>query len=242
MRQQIDLQGDKASLGGELMKHTRMPEPRGNAPQTGVASAKNQAISLQPMFVTNRTTITEIDEHLATADTRIVVVTIERDSAHGLNVVDHLGVTYSDIRVVLVCEGSAETILSLSFKPGVWACVSRQSSVETLREAIDQVAKGNRFVAQELTQQPKIQEHSSTPRPQTSSIEFSPTGGSTALTRRERQVLGLIAQGRPRREIAEILEVSPRTIDAYRARLLQKLGLDSSVQLVKYAISAGLTG
>jgi len=60
------------------------------------------------------------------------------------------------------------------------------------------------------------------------------------LTRRERQVLTLIAQGRPRREIAELLKVSPRTIDAYRARLLQKLNLDSSVQLVKYAISAGM--
>ncbi|MCR2746065.1 LuxR C-terminal-related transcriptional regulator [Limnobacter sp. YS8-69] len=62
----------------------------------------------------------------------------------------------------------------------------------------------------------------------------------TQLTRRERQVLTLIAQGRPRREIAELLKVSPRTIDAYRARLLQKLNLDSSVQLVKYAISTGM--
>jgi len=53
-------------------------------------------------------------------------------------------------------------------------------------------------------------------------------------------VLTLIAQGKPRREIAEGLKVSPRTIDAYRARLLQKLNLDSSVQLVKYAFSIGL--
>lgn len=211
--------------------------------EPGIQSlALGRAVSLQPMFVTNRTTLEEIDNHLANAETRIVVITIEKSNRHGETVVQHIGSIYSDVRVVLVCEGSAQDILALAFKPGVWACVGRQSSVETLREAIDTVAGGARYVAPELVSNrspigqsamDRQEQHS-----QRNAIAEHEEGAQ--LTRRERQVLTLIAQGRPRREIAELLKVSPRTIDAYRARLLQKLNLDSSVQLVKYAISAGM--
>lgn len=201
-----------------------------------------RTISLQPMFVTNRTTVEEIDNHLAHAETRIVVITIEKGNKHGEAVVQHIGANYLDVRVVLVCEGSAQDILGMAFKPGVWACVSRQSSVETLREAIDTVATGVRYVAPELVNNRSSMNQANPDRgEQTSQMHaFAEQEEGAQLTRRERQVLTLIAQGRPRREIAELLKVSPRTIDAYRARLLQKLNLDSSVQLVKYAISTGM--
>lgn len=201
-----------------------------------------RTVSLQPMFVTNRTTLEEIDNHLASAETRIVVITIEKGNKHGETVVQHIGASYSDVRVVLVCEGTAQDILAMAFKPGVWACVSRQSSVETLREAIDTVATGNRYVAPELVSNRMYSGTSLHDRQEQSSQmhTLAEQDEGAQLTRRERQVLTLIAQGRPRREIAELLKVSPRTIDAYRARLLQKLNLDSSVQLVKYAISAGI--
>jgi two-component system, NarL family, invasion response regulator UvrY len=211
--------------------------------ETGIQStAPGRTISLQPMFVTNRTTLEEIDNHLASAETRIVVITIEKGNRHGEAVVQHIGASYSDVRVVLVCEGSAQDILAMAFKPGVWACVGRQSSVETLREAIDTVAAGARYVAPELVNNKTIPSYNSSEQ-QNSGNQINPLADQdegAQLTRRERQVLTLIAQGRPRREIAELLKVSPRTIDAYRARLLQKLNLDSSVQLVKYAISAGM--
>lgn len=211
--------------------------------ETGIQSTvPGRTISLQPMFVTNRTTLEEIDNHLASAETRIVVITIEKGNRHGEAVVQHIGASYSDVRVVLVCEGSAQDILAMAFKPGVWACVGRQSSVETLREAIDTVAAGARYVAPELVNHKSTPSYSSSEQ-QNPGNQINPLADQdegAQLTRRERQVLTLIAQGRPRREIAELLKVSPRTIDAYRARLLQKLNLDSSVQLVKYAISAGM--
>lgn len=211
--------------------------------ETGIQSTPpGRTISLQPMFVTNRTTIEEIDNHLASAETRIVVITIEKGNRHGEAVVQHIGASYSDVRVVLVCEGNAQDILAMAFKPGVWACVGRQSSVETLREAIDTVAAGARYVAPELVNAKPAPFYGSSEQ-QNLGSQINPLADQdegAQLTRRERQVLTLIAQGRPRREIAELLKVSPRTIDAYRARLLQKLNLDSSVQLVKYAISAGM--
>lgn len=230
-------------MGGTMKNEKSLAGRAVTSREPGVHHATPvRTVSLQPMFVTNRTTLEEIDNHLANAETRIVVITIEKGNKHGEAVVQHIGSNYSDVRVVLVCEGSAQDILAMAFKPGVWACVSRQSSVETLREAIDTVATGVRYVAPELvSNRAPIGQTGSERVEQSSQIQaFGDQEENTQLTRRERQVLTLIAQGRPRREIAELLKVSPRTIDAYRARLLQKLNLDSSVQLVKYAISTGM--
>jgi DNA-binding NarL/FixJ family response regulator len=158
-----------------------------------------RAVSLQPMFVTNRTTLEEIDNHLANAETRIVVITIEKGNRHGETVVQHIGAIYSDVRVVLVCEGSAQDILAMAFKPGVWACVGRQSSVETLREAIDTVAGGARYVAPELVSNRSPISHSGMDRQEQHNQmhAIADLDEGTQLTRRERQVLTLIAQGPP---------------------------------------------
>jgi DNA-binding NarL/FixJ family response regulator len=59
---------------------------------------------------------------------------------------------------------------------------------------------------------------------------------STHLTRRERQVLGMIADGHTSKEIAEALVISPRTVERHRENLLRKLGLRNRVELARYAI------
>ena len=60
------------------------------------------------------------------------------------------------------------------------------------------------------------------------------------LTRRERQVLQLIAEGKTTKEIAVILGVAVKTAESHRSALMDKLDLHSSAQLVRYAIRRGL--
>jgi DNA-binding NarL/FixJ family response regulator len=60
------------------------------------------------------------------------------------------------------------------------------------------------------------------------------------LTRREAEVLRLVAQGRSNREIAAALSVSPRTVDGHVANLLGKLGLDSRAAAAAFAVRHGL--
>ncbi len=67
--------------------------------------------------------------------------------------------------------------------------------------------------------------------------ESSPT---ESLTPREREVLTHIAEGKTNREIADVLVISPKTVDRHRENIMQKLNLHSRVELVKYAISKGL--
>ena len=60
------------------------------------------------------------------------------------------------------------------------------------------------------------------------------------LTDRESQILALIADGHTSREIAEMLVISPRTVERHRENLRDKLGLRNRVDLTRYAIRAGL--
>ncbi len=60
------------------------------------------------------------------------------------------------------------------------------------------------------------------------------------LTPREREVLSLVAEGHPSREIAERLEISPRTVEQHQANLLRKLDLRNTASLICYALQHGL--
>jgi DNA-binding NarL/FixJ family response regulator len=60
------------------------------------------------------------------------------------------------------------------------------------------------------------------------------------LTQRQREILQLIAEGRSTKEIAGILDVSVKTVETHRARLMERLGIHDVAGLVRFAIKAGL--
>ena len=62
------------------------------------------------------------------------------------------------------------------------------------------------------------------------------------LSRRERQILGMICSGRTNREMANELRLSPNTIETHRKHLIEKLDLHSTAELVRYAIRHGMAG
>ncbi len=63
----------------------------------------------------------------------------------------------------------------------------------------------------------------------------------SSLTQRERQVLQLLAEGNTTKQIAKSLYVSPKTVEAHRLNVMNKLSIDNVAQLTKYAIQEGLT-
>lgn len=62
----------------------------------------------------------------------------------------------------------------------------------------------------------------------------------TALTARQREVLQLIAEGKSTRSIAAILDISIKTVEFHRTRIMEALNLHSTADLTKYAVSEGL--
>jgi DNA-binding NarL/FixJ family response regulator len=60
------------------------------------------------------------------------------------------------------------------------------------------------------------------------------------LTRREIEILALLADGRPNREIGKLLHISTRTVDTHRSNILKKLKVKTNAEMTKIAIAHGL--
>lgn len=63
----------------------------------------------------------------------------------------------------------------------------------------------------------------------------------SALTSREREVFQLLAEGKSRAQVGDILHISPRTVETHRRSVMDKLGIQNTAELIKYAIREGLT-
>lgn len=71
-------------------------------------------------------------------------------------------------------------------------------------------------------------------------LERRPSGDTASLTPRETQIVKLIAESHSSKEIAELLVISPKTVERHRANILKKLGMSDRVELTRYAIRRGL--
>jgi two-component system response regulator NreC len=69
--------------------------------------------------------------------------------------------------------------------------------------------------------------------------EAHSAASSTVLSNREREIMILLANGNPNREIGKLLNISVRTVDTHRSNILKKLGFKTNAELVKLAIAEG---
>ena len=113
---------------------------------------------------------------------------------------------------------------------GAHGYLLKQSASREIIEALRAVHAGHRYLSKEVSE--TVAEQLGKPQ-QTSPLE--------SLSVRERQVLQQVAEGHSSAKIAETLHLSPKTIDTYRSRLMQKLGVADVTGLVKFAILHGLT-
>ncbi len=109
--------------------------------------------------------------------------------------------------------------------------VLKSSVADELVPAIHEVLKGGTYVAQAIEEAVRkaieARSHQKTP-------------GVQALTSRQREVLQLLVEGRPVKEIAFRLGVSPRTVEFHKYRIMEELGVRSVAELVRYAMSLGI--
>jgi DNA-binding NarL/FixJ family response regulator len=107
----------------------------------------------------------------------------------------------------------------------------KRAAVSELITAIRAVLKGNHYVSPLVT------------RTALDGMISSPKAGSKLsdrLTPRQREVLQLVAEGRSRKEIASILNISVKTVEFHKARLMRELNLGSTADFTRYAIEHGI--
>ncbi|WP_017777291.1 LuxR C-terminal-related transcriptional regulator [Paraburkholderia kururiensis] len=131
---------------------------------------------------------------------------------------------------LLVLTGVAEaSAVPYMLRMGACGCVARESATTVLIEAIREIAAGRRFVDPAIVNALLFGDAIS---------EELPEG---LLSRREYQVLKLIAAGRTISDIARSFSLSVKTVSTHKTRLMRKLNVDNNAELMRYALSHGFS-
>lgn len=131
-------------------------------------------------------------------------------------------------RIILLTMHSEQEAVSNAMRAGVAGYVLKDNAFEDLAYAIKAVAAGGTFISPSVT------------APVLMSAGEQHSAPDLPLTRREREVLKLIASGLTNRRIAEKLFISVKTVETHRARILKALDSHNTADLVRYAVEKGL--
>ncbi len=163
----------------------------------------------------------------------VVIMDIAMPNLNGIQATRLILHENPDIRVIALSMYSNKRFVLEMFEAGALGYVLKSCLFDELLKAIYTVAKGEHYVSSQITGI-LIEEY-------ISKSGKSEAGGLRKLTDREQQVFQLLAEGLLVKQIALRLSISPKTVDANRRRIMNKLGISSVAELTKYAIREGLT-
>lgn len=161
----------------------------------------------------------------------LVIMDVNMDGMDGIDATRLITREHPNTKVLALSMYLRKTFVSEMFKNGAAGYLLKDSAFAEIVEAIETIKQGEKYV------DPKVASLLVDEYIQTS----HGIAAKTQLTKRELEVVRMLANGKTSKEIALITETSVKTIDACRRRLMQKLGINSIAELVKYAIREGLT-
>jgi DNA-binding NarL/FixJ family response regulator len=155
----------------------------------------------------------------------LVILDLSLAGRNGLELLKQFKQINSELPVLILSMHSEEQYARRAFKAGAAGYVTKDSSRTELKEAVNKVSDGGRYVSATLAERLVVDLQRDTNRPL-----------HEGLSDREFEVMCLIASGKTVSEISEFLALSDKTISTYRARILEKIGLKSNAELMRYAL------
>lgn len=161
-----------------------------------------------------------------------VVSDITMPLLNGIEAIRLINAEFPGVRAICLSMHADRTYVSEALDAGASAFVVKHSAAEELRLAIRIVLRGGSYVS------PLVGgTGAQCGRPLAKSTGAHKQIG---LTSRQRQVLQLVAEGRTVREIAKLLELSPKTVEFHKYRIIASLGLESTAAMIRYAVRHGM--
>jgi DNA-binding NarL/FixJ family response regulator len=160
----------------------------------------------------------------------VVVADISMPLLNGIEVARQLQKSQAGPKIIFLTMHPDATYATEAFRAGASGYVLKSSAADELVRAIQEALLGRVYVTP-LVAGEVLSGLIRAPQ----SPEKLPS-----LTPRQREVLQLVAEGRSAKEIADILKVSPRTVEFHKFRIMDSLGLHSAAELTQYAIRHGI--
>lgn len=157
----------------------------------------------------------------------VVVLDISMPGMGGMEGLRRLLRRYKEARVLVLSMYDDPAYVSRAMKIGAQGYVSKNSAAESLGKAIVGIMSGRQYFSADIEDQ--MQKHDK---------DFD--SKTLGLSTREFEVLRLLAEGRSVGQIAEDLNLSPKTVSNHRSHLMKKLELNSTADLVRFAIRQGV--
>jgi DNA-binding NarL/FixJ family response regulator len=161
----------------------------------------------------------------------VAVVDISMPELNGIMLSRRVAEEMPSTRVLVLTLHEDRAYVNQAMEAGVVGYVLKRSAAENLVQAIRAVVIGGRYV------DPAIADRLGDPCPKRPGGPRA--GGATSLTEREAEVLKLVALGFTLKEIAHRLAVGVKSVETYKARGWEKLGLKTRAELVRYASAQG---
>jgi two-component system invasion response regulator UvrY len=173
----------------------------------------------------------ELFEKMNMQEYDVILLDISLPGRSGLDLISQIKKTQPSIAILVLSIYSEEIYAIKALKLGASGYLTKSSAPEELVKAIIKVSNGEKYISSALIEK----------------LAFSLIDGSDkslyqSLSVREIEVLNLLAAGKTVVQIAADLSLSPKTISTYRMRLLEKLKLNTTADLIRYAILEGIDG
>lgn len=165
----------------------------------------------------------------------LVVVDISLPDTNGIQLTREIRSMLPKTRVMIVSMHSKIDYIAEAFQAGATGYVVKESASERLLQGLEAVARDEYFLDSSVSHE-VVENLMNLPK-----REAKITNGAYgALTPREQEIMRYLAEGISTKEVAEKLYISPKTVENHRANIMNKLGLHSSMELVRYAAKLGL--
>lgn len=161
----------------------------------------------------------------------LIISDISMPELSGLEAITTLTENNRGLKVLFVSMYTGEDYIYHCLKAGGLSLINKDIPKEELLKAIHTVVKGKKYFGKDYTDE-NIQKIVSNYEKQLDTKEFIP---NPELTDKEVEILLHIAEGLSSNDIADKLFIAKRTVDTHRTHIMQKLGLNSTPQLFKYA-------
>lgn len=163
----------------------------------------------------------------------VLTLDLTMSGGTGVKVIETLTREIASTRVVVLTMHDDAAFFRIAMAAGAFGYVVKQSADKVLLDAIRCVAKGRMYT--------QVQLAAASDRPPVAASGAKDQANLLAtLSDREREVLIHVAQGHTNQAIADRLDLSVKTVESYRARLMTKLGLHNRAELTQLAIEVGL--